>query len=67
MQRLLDADAAAAMFARENSGFSVDASVQITLIDHDAPSSQGGQLGRPGARAEVHAAGRQRRRRTLTV
>jgi hypothetical protein len=67
MQRLLDADAAAAMVARENSGFSVDASVRITLIDRDVPSSQGGQLGRPGTRAEVHAAGRQRRRRTLAV
>ncbi|MFM8735216.1 MAG: hypothetical protein ACKOC8_08495 [Pirellulales bacterium] len=31
MQRLLDADAAADMLARENSGFSVDASVRITL------------------------------------
>jgi hypothetical protein len=32
MQRLLDADAAADMVARENSGFSVDASVRITLF-----------------------------------
>jgi hypothetical protein len=32
MQRLLDADAAADMLARENSGFSVDASVRITLL-----------------------------------
>ena len=31
-QRLLDADAAADMLARENSGFSVDASVRITLF-----------------------------------
>ena len=38
MQRLLDADAAADMVARENSGFSVDASVRITIIDHDVPS-----------------------------
>jgi hypothetical protein len=38
MQRLLDADAAADMPARENSGFSVDASVRITLIDRDVPS-----------------------------
>jgi hypothetical protein len=38
MQRLLDADAAADMLARENSGFSVDASVRITLIDRDLPS-----------------------------
>jgi hypothetical protein len=38
MQRLLDADAAADMVARENSGFSVDASVRITLIDRDVPS-----------------------------
>jgi hypothetical protein len=35
MQRLLDADAAADMVARENSRFSVDASVRITLIDRD--------------------------------
>jgi hypothetical protein len=34
---LLDA-AAAAMLARENSGFSVDASVRITLIVRDVPS-----------------------------
>ena len=32
MQRLLDTDAAADMVARENSGFSVDASVRITLF-----------------------------------
>jgi hypothetical protein len=38
MQRFLDADVAADMLARENSGFSVDASVQITLIDLDVPS-----------------------------
>ena len=38
MQRLLNADAAAAMLARENSGFSIDASVWITLIDRDVPS-----------------------------
>ena len=38
LQRLLDADAAADMLARENSGFSVDASVRITLIDRDVPS-----------------------------
>ena len=37
-QRLLDADAAADMLARENSGFSVDASVRITLLDRDVPS-----------------------------
>jgi hypothetical protein len=37
-QRLVDADAAADMVARENSGFSVDASVRITLIDRDVPS-----------------------------
>ena len=35
---LLDAAAAAAMLAWENSGFSVDASVRITLIDRDVPS-----------------------------
>ena len=35
---LLDAAAAADMLARENSGFSIDASVRITLIDHDVPS-----------------------------
>ena len=38
MQRLIDADAAADMLARENSGFSVDASVRIALIDRDVPS-----------------------------
>jgi hypothetical protein len=38
MQRLLDADAGADMLARKNSGFSVDASVRITLIDRDVPS-----------------------------
>jgi hypothetical protein len=38
MQRLLDADTAADMLARENRGFSVDASVRITLIDRDVPS-----------------------------
>ena len=38
MQRLLDADAAADMLARENGGFSVDASVRIALIDRDVPS-----------------------------
>jgi hypothetical protein len=32
------ADAAAAMLRWENSGFSVDASVRITLIDRDVPS-----------------------------
>jgi hypothetical protein len=38
LQRLIDADAASDMVARENSGFSVDASVRITLIDRDVPS-----------------------------
>ena len=38
MQRLLDAAAGADMLASENSGFSVDASVRITLIDGDVPS-----------------------------
>jgi hypothetical protein len=38
MQRLLDADVAADMVARENIGFSVDASVRIALIDRDVPS-----------------------------
>jgi hypothetical protein len=38
MQRFLDADAAAAMLRWENSGFSVDASVRITLINRDVPS-----------------------------
>ena len=38
MQRFLDADVAADMLARENSGFSVDASIRITLIDRDVPS-----------------------------
>ena len=35
---LLDAAAATDMLAWENSGFSVDASVRITLIDRDVPS-----------------------------
>ena len=35
---LLDAAAAGAMLAWENSGFSVDASVRITLLDRDVPS-----------------------------
>jgi len=38
MQRLLDADAAVDMLAWENSGFSIDASVRITLLDRDVPS-----------------------------
>jgi len=38
MKRFLDADAAAAMLRWENSGFSVDASVRITLINCDVPS-----------------------------
>ena len=38
MQRLLDSAAAADMLAWENSGFSVDASVRISLIDRDVPS-----------------------------
>jgi len=38
MQRLLDAAAAADMLARENTGFSIDASVRITLVDRDVPS-----------------------------
>ncbi len=38
MQRLLDSAAAADMLAWENSGFSIDASVRITLIDRDVPS-----------------------------
>ena len=38
LSRLLDAAAAADMLASENSGFSVDASVRITLIDRDVPS-----------------------------
>ena len=35
---LLDASAAADMLAWEHSGFSVDASVRITLIDREVPS-----------------------------
>jgi hypothetical protein len=35
---LLDAEAAADMLAWENSGFSVDASVRVTLLDRDVPS-----------------------------
>jgi hypothetical protein len=38
MQRLLDGAAAADMLTWENSGFSVDASVRITLADRDMPS-----------------------------
>ena len=38
LTRLLDAAAAADILAWENSGFSVDASVRITLIDRDVPS-----------------------------
>ena len=96
LAHLLDASAAADMLAWENSGFSIDASVRIALIDRDvpsyfqslehllrycarppfalerlsvirgpagrpsplrAPAAQGGQLGRAGSWAEVHAAG----------
>jgi hypothetical protein len=77
MQRLLDADAAADMLARENSGFSVDASVRIALIDRDVPSYFQSlehllrYCARPPFALErlsvVHAAGRQRHRRTLAV
>ena len=38
LARLFDAAAAADMLAWENSGFSVDASVRITLLDRDVPS-----------------------------
>jgi hypothetical protein len=38
LARLLDAAAAADMLAWENSGFSVDASARITLLDRDVPS-----------------------------
>jgi hypothetical protein len=38
LARLLDAAAAADMLAWENSGFSVDASVRISLLDRDVPS-----------------------------
>jgi len=38
MQRLLDVAAAADMLTWGNSGFSIDASVRITLIDRDVPS-----------------------------
>jgi len=37
-QRFLDAQAADDMLAWENSGFSVDASVRIALIDRDVPN-----------------------------
>ena len=37
-QGFLDADAAAAMLAWEHGGFSVDASIRITLIDRDVSS-----------------------------
>ena len=36
--RLIDAAAAADMLTWENSGFSIDASVRIALIDRDVPS-----------------------------
>lgn len=38
MQRHFDADAAADMRARENSGVAADASVRITFLDRDVPS-----------------------------
>jgi hypothetical protein len=38
LTRLLDTAAAADMLTWENSGFSVDASVRITLVDRDVPS-----------------------------
>jgi hypothetical protein len=38
LAHLLDAAAAADMLAWENSGFSIDASVRIALIDRDVPS-----------------------------
>jgi hypothetical protein len=38
IERLLDADAAADMLAWESSGFSIDASVRIAIIDRDVPS-----------------------------
>jgi hypothetical protein len=38
LNRLLDAAVAADMLAWENSGFSVDASVRIALIDRHVPS-----------------------------
>ena len=38
LTRLLDASAAADMLAWENSGFSIDASVRIAMIDRDVPS-----------------------------
>jgi hypothetical protein len=49
LARLLDAAAAADMLAWENSGFSVDASVRITLIDRDVPE--------PPAAKSRHGAG----------
>jgi hypothetical protein len=38
LEGLLDVAAAANMLAGESSGFSVDASVRITLLDRDVPS-----------------------------
>jgi hypothetical protein len=38
LTRLLDTAAAADMLAWDNSGFSIDASVRISLIDRDVPS-----------------------------
>jgi hypothetical protein len=63
IQRLLDADAAADMIARETSGFSVDASVRITVIDRDVlprhkaanwvGPGHGGKSTRPGVSGVV--------------
>jgi len=53
LPRLLDAAAATDMLAWENSGFLVDASVRITLIDRDVPSHK-----------EANWVGRGRRRKS---
>ena len=71
LARLLDAAAAADMLAWVNRGFSVDASVRITLLDRDVPSYFRSleHLLRYCARPlpKVHAAGRHWRRRTHAV
>ncbi|MFM8635700.1 MAG: transposase [Planctomycetia bacterium] len=71
LTRLLDAAAAADMLAWENSGFSIDASVRITLVDRDVPSyfQSLEHLLRYCARPhpKLHAAGSQWRCRALAV
>jgi hypothetical protein len=55
LTRLLDAAPAADMLKWENSGFSIDASVRITIINRDVPScfGRGRKSTRPGAQGVV--------------